>query len=155
MELKDILSISGKGGLFKMIAQGKSNIIVESLTDKKRFPVYASDRVSSLEEISIYTNDEDLPLHDALKLIFEETNGEKAISHKSSNNELKEFFEKAIPDYDKDQVYVSDMKKIINWYNQLHDIGILEFKEEDEKADEVKEEGTDSPQDEPEKETKD
>ncbi|MCF8297901.1 MAG: DUF5606 domain-containing protein, partial [Saprospiraceae bacterium] len=63
MELKDILAIAGKSGLFKTIAQSKSNIIVESLIDKKRFPVYASDRVSALEEISIYTNDEDMPLH--------------------------------------------------------------------------------------------
>ncbi|MFC2111570.1 hypothetical protein ACFLQ5_03880, partial [Bacteroidota bacterium] len=64
----------------------------ESLIDKKRFPVYASDRVSALEEISIFTNDEDMPLHDALKLMFEKLNGEKALSHKSSNDELKAFF---------------------------------------------------------------
>ena len=136
MEIKDILAISGKAGLFKMIAQGKSNIIVESLTDKKRFPVYASDRVSSLEEISIYTNDEDMPLHDALKLMYEKLNGEKALSHKSSNQELKDFFEEAIPDYNKEQVYVSDMKKIIHWYNQLQELGLLEFSDEAEENDE-------------------
>ncbi len=132
MELKDILAISGKSGLFKSIAQNKSNIIVESLIDKKRFPVYASDRVSALEEISIFTNDEDLPLHDALKMIFEKLDGEKALDHKSDNQEIKTFFAEAIPDYNQEQVYVSDMKKIIHWYNQLHDIGLLDFPDEPE-----------------------
>lgn len=139
MDLSKILSISGKPGLYKMIGQTKNGAIVESLEDKKRFPAFASDRISSLEEISIFTHEEDVPLKDVLKAIYDKQNGEKAIDHKSDPDDLKAFFEDAFPDYDQERVYVSDIKKVINWYNLLHDYDMLDFTEE-EKEDEVTEE---------------
>ncbi len=135
MDLSKILSISGKPGLYKMVAQSKNGAIVESLSDKKRFPAFATDRVSSLEEISIFTNDEDMSLKDVLKAIYKKQNGEKAIDHKADPKELKEFFENAIPDYDHDRVYISDIKKVINWYNLLHEYEMLDFSEEEKEED--------------------
>ena len=141
MELSKILSISGKPGLFKMLAQTKNGMIVESLLDGKRFTAFSHERVSTLEEISIYTDDEDMPLKDVLKAIYEKQNGEAALSHKSEGNELKSFFEEAVPEYDKENVYVSDIKKVINWYNTLHEHNLLDFtEEEEEKKEEDKEE---------------
>jgi len=132
MELKGILAISGKPGLFKMLSQGKNNIIVEGLDDKKRFPVYAAHQISALEEISIYTETEDVPLADVFKGIFDATGGEEAISHKSSKNQLEELFEKALPEYDRERVYISDIKKVIQWYNILFRNGLMIFDEQTE-----------------------
>ncbi len=142
MDLSKILSISGKPGLYEMVGQTKNGAIVESYADKKRFPAFASEQVSSLEEISIFTNDDDMALKDVLKAIYEKQNGEKAIDHKSDPKALKEFFELAIPDYDQDRVYVSDIKKVLNWYNLLHEYDMLDFsKDEEEEKEEGKEEG--------------
>jgi hypothetical protein len=135
MELKGILAISGKPGLFKMLSQGKNNIIVEGLDDNKRFPVYAAHQISALEEISIYTETEDVPLADVFKGIFDATGGKEAISHKSSKNQLEELFEKALPEYDRERVYISDIKKVIQWYNILFRNGLMVF---DEKTEEEK-----------------
>jgi len=132
MELKGILAISGKPGLFKMLSQGKNNIIVEGLDDNKRFPVYAAHQISALEEISIYTETEDVQLADVFKGIFDATGGKEAISHKSSKNQLEELFEKALPDYDRERVYISDIKKVIQWYNILFRNGMMVFDEETE-----------------------
>ena len=141
MDLSKILSISGKPGLFKMLAQTKNGMVVESLLDGKRFTAFSHERVSTLEEISIYTDDEDMPLKDVLKAIYKKQNGEAALSHKSEDNELKSFFEEAVPEYDKENVYVSDIKKVINWYNTLHEHNLLDFtEEEEEKKEEGKEE---------------
>jgi hypothetical protein len=131
MNLKDILSISGEHGLFKFIAQGRNAIIVEHLETKKRKTAFASAKVSSLEDISIFTEKEDLPLSKVFDLIFELEKGGPAIDAKSEGNELKEYFEKIVPDYDKEKVYVSDMKKVIIWYNTLQNLGML-IKEEPE-----------------------
>jgi hypothetical protein len=130
MDLTEILSISGKPGLYKMLSQTKTGMLVESMQDKKRFPVFAHEKVSSLEEISIFTEDDDIPLKDVFKKIYDLLEGDKALSHKSSADELKEFFDDAIPDYDKDRVYVSDIKKVIQWYNLLHEMEMLDFSEE-------------------------
>ena len=111
MELKDILAIGGKPGLYRFIAQAKNGIIVESLTDKKRIPAYASDKVSALEDIAIFTDSEEVNLADVFKKIFEKENGGKAINHKSSGEELKAYFEEILPDFDRDRVYTSDIKK--------------------------------------------
>jgi hypothetical protein len=134
MDLSKILSISGKPGLYKMVGQTKTGAIVESLSDNKRFPAFASERISSLEEISIFTNDEDMALKDVLKAIYDKTDGQKAIDHKSKPEELKEFFEEVIPDYDQERVYISDIKKVINWYNLLFDYDILEFSDDESDA---------------------
>ena len=138
MELKGILAISGKPGLYKMLSQGKSSIIVEGFEDKKRFPVYTAHNISALEEISIYTETEDVPLVDVFKSIFDITEGKEAITHKSSKNQLEEFFSKVLPDYDEERVYISDIKKILQWYNTLYRNGLMVFEEEkeDESTDE-------------------
>ncbi|MEE4257967.1 MAG: DUF5606 domain-containing protein, partial [Bacteroidales bacterium] len=135
MDLTEILSISGKPGLYKMLSHTKTGMLVESLSDQKRFPVFAHEKVSSLEEISIYTDDDDIPLKDIFKKIHELLEGEKAPSHRSPAEELKDFFDDAVPDYDKERVYVSDIKKIIQWYNTLHELEMLDFTEEEETED--------------------
>jgi hypothetical protein len=125
MNLKDILSISGESGLFKFIAQGRSAIIVEHLETKKRKTAFASAKVSSLEDISIFTDKEDLPLGKVFDLIFEKENGGAAIDAKSDEIKLKVYFESIVPEYDKGRVYFSDMKKVVMWYNILHKLGLL------------------------------
>jgi len=137
MELKGVLAISGKPGLYKLVSQTKTGLIVESFSDGKRIPVYSAHQISALEEISIFTYEEDLPLEEAFKMIFESLNGEKAPSHKSSAKELEEFLEKAIPEYDKERVYISDIKKLVRWYNQLHENNLLVFDKKGEESDSV------------------
>ena len=132
MDLSKILSIAGKPGLYKLDGEKKNNLVVESLTDGKRMPAFAHERISSLQEISIYTTGEDLPLHDALKMVYEMTGGKPVENPKKmSSDRLKELFKQAIPDYDEDSVYVSDMKKVFTWYNLLLEKGILDFSEEE------------------------
>ncbi len=134
--LKGILSVSGQSGLYKMIAEAKNNIIVESLETGKRMPVYSNSKVSSLEDIAIYTESDDMPLKEVFKAINDMESGGPAISHKTSNNELKAYFEKAVPSFDKDRVYVSDIKKVILWYNTLLEKDMLDFSEEEDSSDE-------------------
>ncbi len=133
MDLSKILSISGKPGLYKMLSQTKTGFIVESLTDGKRMPVFAHERVSSLEEISIFsTAEEDLPLKKVFRKIQAKTEGGKAPEPMAGNEAIKKFFLDCIPEYDPERVYVSDMKKVINWYNLLVDQGMTDFNEEEE-----------------------
>lgn len=141
-DLTEILAISGKGGLFKIVAQSKNSVIVESLQDGKRIPVHASQAISSLEEISIFTTGEDLLLKDVFKRIFEHTEGQKAPSHKASDAELQAFMEKVVPEYDKDQVYVSDIKKVMKWYNHLYDADMLDFVHAEEEKDDESKDGS-------------
>ena len=138
MDLTKILSISGKPGLFKMLSQTKSGAIVESLLDGKRFPVFAHERISSLEEISIFTETDDTPLRDVLKSINEKTEGKATPDFKGNVNDIATFFEEILPDYDKERVYKSDMKKVISWYNLLLEKDLLDFTEEEEEAEEEK-----------------
>jgi len=118
-----------------------SGILQERITiykDGKKFTAFSHERVSTLEEISIYTDDEDISLKEVLKAIYDKLNGEAALSYKSNSAELKAFFEKVVPNYDKENVYVSDIKKVINWYNLLQERDLLSF-EEEEKEEEKKE----------------
>lgn len=141
MELKDIMAISGHSGLFKFISQGRHGIIVESLTDGKRNNINASAKVSSLTDIAIFTNDGEIAFRDVLKKIKEVEGGGVAINQKSDDKELKKYFEKILPDYDRERVYTSDIKKVITWYNQLQVLNLLDIIEEKETpAEEVKEE---------------
>lgn len=119
MELKEIMAITGKPGLFKMVAQAKNGIIVESIVDQKRIQAFTHDKISTLEEISIYTEAGDIPLRKVLKSMHEKLNGQAAPENKTDNNKVKQFFGEILPDYDKERVYVSHMQKIINWYNLL------------------------------------
>ncbi|WP_340114903.1 DUF5606 family protein [Maribellus mangrovi] len=130
--LKGILAISGQSGLFKLVAESKNNIIVESIETKKRLPVYSTAKVSALEDIAIYTYEGDTPLKEIFKAISEEEEGGPAISHKASGAELKSYFEKVLPDYDQDRVYTSDIKKVLLWYNTLQENQMLDFSEEEE-----------------------
>ena len=130
MDLKDIMSISGKAGLFKSVAQTKNGLIVESIIDKKRFPVYISDKVSSLEDISIFTNDKDVPLKEVMDLIFKKESGGACIDSKSDDAKLKKYFEEVLPDYDKERVYISDIRKLFSWYNLLQSKDMLKMEEE-------------------------
>jgi len=131
MDLSKILAISGKPGLFQNIAQTKTGVIVESLVDGKRFPAFSHERISSLAEISVFTQSEDVPLKTVLKKIFEKYQGGKAIDHKASGAELRDFMEEVAPDYDKERVYSSDIKKLVMWYNLLVEKGLLDFSDEE------------------------
>ncbi len=134
MDLKDILAISGYGGLFKFISQGRNGIIVESFESKKRTFVSAAIKVSSLSEIAIFTDTEEVSLSDVFKSIFNKENGGKAIDPKSTNEELKKYMAEILPNYDKERVYVSDIKKLVNWYDILHENNLLVFEEKEEKS---------------------
>jgi hypothetical protein len=135
--LKGILSVSGQSGLFKMVAESKNNIIIESLETLKRMPVHSTSKVSALEDIAIYTENGDVPLKEIFKAIFEKENGEPAINPKATASELKAYFEKVVPKYDKDRVYISDIKKVLLWYNALQRKNLLSFSEEDVKKEET------------------
>lgn len=128
--LKTILSISGRPGLFKLVSQGKNMLIVESLTTKKRMPAYARDKVVSLGDIAIYTDGEEVPLSKVMTTIYEK-NG-KALDPNSyrTNDEIRDFFLDVLPNFDQDRVYLTDIKKIISWYNLLLEAGITSFEEE-------------------------
>ncbi|HZH71239.1 MAG TPA: DUF5606 domain-containing protein [Mariniphaga sp.] len=130
--LKGILAVSGHQGLFKHVADSKNSIIVESLDTGKRMPVYASSKISALEDIAIYTESADVPLKDVFKAIYEKENGSEALSHKSTTPELKKYFGEVLPEYDKDRVYMSDIKKVLLWYNLLQEKSMLDFTEEEE-----------------------
>ena len=135
--LKGIMSISGQPGLFKLVAEAKNSIIVESLVTGKRMPAYSTSKISALDDIAIFTETGEVPLKEVLKSISEKENGGQA-TIKGSGNELKTYFEEILPEYDKDRVYVSDMKKVIQWYNMLQSKELLNFDEESE-TDESKE----------------
>ena len=128
MELKDILAIAGQPGLYKFVAQSMRGVIVESLIDGKRMNASATSRVSALTEISMFTEGEDIALADVFTNIWNYTEGKQAISHKESPEKIKEEFAKVLPEYDRERVHVSDMKKCFAWYNILVEAGFTEFK---------------------------
>jgi hypothetical protein len=131
MELDKILSIAKKPGLYKLIAQSRGGFIAESLLDQKRISVSITSNVSLLSEIAIYTIAEELPLKEVFLKVFEKENGGQAsTSPKASKDDLEAYFFSVLPDYDEDRVYPSDIKKIINWYNLLHQHKLLDFKTE-------------------------
>jgi len=128
MNLEGILSITGKPGLFKLISQTQNSLIVESLIDGKRMPLYASHQVSSLQDVGIYTYDDTLPLSDVFDNIYKKENGEQAISHKESKEKLFAWMREVMPEFDEDRVYYSDIKKLIQWYNLLLSKKMIEVK---------------------------
>ena len=133
MELKDFISVAGKSGLHTIVGKSKNNVIVESLKDKKRFPIFNTNKISGLSDISIYTYDEEILLSELFDRIQKKYKKEAAISHLESAEELKKVFEELVPNYDQEQVYNSDIKKVFQWYNILHDTDNLikeELKEE-------------------------
>lgn len=130
IKLTDIISISGKSGLYKVVAQAKNSVIVESLEDKKRIPAYATDRISALDDISIYTYGEDKPLKEIFTDIYAKENGGATLSHKDDVKKLKTYFLEILPDYDQERVYSSDLKKLFQWYNLLQKSNNLIVEEE-------------------------
>jgi hypothetical protein len=140
--LKGILAISGQSGLFKVLSEGKNSVIVESLLTGKRSTVYTDAKMSALEDIAIYTSQEDLPLRKVFKKIADKENGGRAMDAKNSPEELKKYFAEVLPDYDKEKVYFSDIKKVISWYNLLQDKGMLDLEDEQEEKKEDLEKDT-------------
>lgn len=137
--LKTILAISGKPGLYKLISQGKNMLIVESVADRKRMPIYASDKVISLGDIAMYTDADEVPLSVVLEAVKTKEEGKEASLDykKASAEELGEFMAAVLPNYDRDRVHLSDIKKLIQWYNLLVSNGETDFVEkEEEKAEE-------------------
>ena len=135
MILKDILAISGEQGLFKFIAQGKNAIIVEHLETKKRSSAHGSSKVSSLEDIAIFTDKEDMPLGKVFDLIHEKENGGATFDSKADAEKLKTWFGEILPEYSKEKVYTSDIRKVAQWYNILHRLNLLVKEEPEVSAD--------------------
>jgi hypothetical protein len=137
MEPKDILAISGKPGLFKVLNTTHRAIVVESLDEGKRSAVPSSARVSSFEDISIFTYDEDLPLAGVLNAMHARLKGGDAPHPKESHDDLRSFVTEIVEDLDQERVYHSDLKKLCSWYNQLNGLNLLPFSEEAEGAEEA------------------
>ncbi|MEA1787129.1 DUF5606 domain-containing protein [Arenibacter sp. GZD96] len=130
MSLDKILSIAGKPGLYKLVTQTRTGFVAASLLDGKKLSVMAKSNVSVLSEIAIYTLEEEIPLRHVFLQIQEKENGGKtSITHKADKLALEAYFFEILPNYDEDRVYASDIKKIIQWYNLLHDNGIVDFTE--------------------------
>lgn len=125
MSLEKIISISGKPGLFQIITQTRTGFLVESLLDGKKLSLNLRSNVSLLSEISVYTYDEEIKLSEVLKKIQDYTANTEAISHKEDKTVLEDYFRKVLPVYDEERVYLSDIKKIIHWYNLLQSKGLL------------------------------
>jgi hypothetical protein len=131
--LKKILSISGKPGLFKLISQGKSALIVESLLDGKKIPAHSREKVISLNDIAIYTEEVEKPLREVFQAIYEKENGAQvAINFKNDVAAMKNYFAEVLPTYDRERVYQADIKKVFVWYNLLVEKGYTQFAEEEE-----------------------
>ncbi len=133
--LRRILAITGRSGLFSLVSQGKNMLIVESLVDKKRTPAYSHDKVISLHDISIYTEEGELSLYEVLAAIEKLQGGKKL-----EKADEKDFLAKAVPTYDKERVHASDIKKLFSWYNILIESGMKNFKKQDDEVAEKSEE---------------
>ena len=131
--LQTILSIAGRPGLYKLVSRGKMNLIVEALDEThKRQPAFATDRVTSLADIAMFTDSEDIPLGDVLAKVRDKEGGKVASLNwrKASAKELQDYFAEVLPDFDRDRVHSSDIKKLLQWYEILIKAGITNFEEE-------------------------
>lgn len=136
-DLTKILAVSGQSGLFLYISQARNGAVVEALADKKRSSVGMSSKITSLADISIYTEDEEVKLQQVFLNMKDVLGEENAPSAKSAPEVLKSFFEKALPEYDRDRFYVSHMKKVVEWYNALKNYASLDFVDLDAEAEEA------------------
>ena len=127
MNLEGIINVVGKPGLYKVVSQGKNTVIAEALTDGKKTPLFSHNQSNMLEEIGIYTYDETKPLSDIFDAIAIKENAEQALSHKSSTNQLTDYFREILADYDEERVYISDIKKVIQWYNAMQKHGLIKL----------------------------
>ena len=137
MEFDKLISVSGYSSLFKIVSKTNFGLIAESLEDGKRKPVYQSDNVSTLTDISIYTNEGDISLKEVFLKIYEKEEGKECAALKSKDPEIKKYFESVLPDYDKEKVYTSDVKKLLKWYNQLVKANLMDPEELKKKDDEA------------------
>lgn len=129
--LKTILSISGKPGLYKLVSQGKNMLIVESLADKRRFPAYGNEKITSLADIALYTDADDMPLREVLLAVKKKEGGMAVMMDlkKATADDLRAYLAEVLPTFDRDRVYPSDIKKLISWYNLLVAVGMTDFEE--------------------------
>ena len=134
MNLEGIINVTGKPGLYKVVSQGNNTVIVESFTDGKKTPLYSNNQANMLEEIGIYTYDDTKPLSEIFDDIAKKEKGEQALSHKSSANQLTAYFREILADYDEERVYISDIKKVIQWYNAMQAFGLIEMPKSEKKA---------------------
>ncbi len=125
--IKGILSIAGRPGLYKLIQSGRGSLIVEHLATGKRLPVQQRDRVISLADVAMYTNGDDIQLGQVLTSLYDVAEGKPVDTRKVEEEGLREFFAKVLPDYDRERVHISDIRKLISWYNQLIEAGITDF----------------------------
>ncbi len=138
--LKEILSLTGKPGLFKLVSQGKNMLIVESLVDGKRIPAYTRDKVVSLGDIAMFTETEEVALAKVLEAVKVKENGAVcSIDPKSDNDKLRAYMLEILPDYDRDRVYPSDIRKLLTWYNILINANITDFLAEEKQEEPEKE----------------
>ena len=127
MNLEGIIAITGKTGLFKVISQGNNAVIVENLTDKKRMPITARHQANALAEIGIYTFEDTKPLSEIFDIIAKKENAKQSISHRADKEDLIKYFEDILPNYDVERVYISDIKKVIQWYNTMQAAGLIKL----------------------------
>ncbi|MDR3047528.1 MAG: DUF5606 domain-containing protein [Bacteroidales bacterium] len=125
MNLSEIITISGKPGLYKLISKGKNNFIVESLIDKKRIPAFTHDGISSLDNIAIYTINEEVALSDIFEAIYKKENGDLVPDIMKDTNRMKDYFVEVLPEYDQERVFPNSIKKILNWYNILNSNNLI------------------------------
>lgn len=135
MEFDKILSVSGKPGLYELKTQTRAGVLAQSLVDGRKIQVNLRNNISILSEISIYTYADEVPLKEIFHKIYQKTDGQKSIDHKSPKKELEKYFREILPDYDEDRVYQSDIKKVIQWYNILIENDFTNFQDK-EKTDE-------------------
>jgi hypothetical protein len=136
MDLKKVLTISGQPDLFEVISNTHKGVIVESIVTKKRSQAFAQQRVNSLADIAVFTEVGEIPLKDVFVKIYKKENGKNTLEHKDSPDKIKSYFEEILPDYNREKVMFSAMKRIIKWYNVLNENGFIDDKEE-EKAENV------------------
>jgi hypothetical protein len=127
MNLEGIINVSGKPGLFKVISRSSNNVIIESLVEKKRTAIYSHNQANLLDEIGIYTYNDTIPLSQIFTEIATKTNCGPSISHKASKTELTNYFRDILPEYDEERVYISDIKKVIQWYNSMQSLNMIKL----------------------------
>ncbi len=136
MNLEGILAIAGKPGLYKLVAQSKNGLIVESILDRRRFPVSKAGNISALKDIAIYTESEEVPLEEVFQKIADKEGYGPTIGHTEKSELLSEYLAEVLPDYDRSRVYNSDLKKLFQWYNLLQKEGLLSVEQEDSEKEE-------------------
>ena len=127
MNLEGIINVAGKPGLYKVVSQGNNTVIAESLADGKKTPLFSHNQSNMLEEIGIYTYDDTKPISEIFDAIAKKENEGQALSHKSSTNQLTDYFREILADYDEERVYISDIKKVIQWYNAMQQYGLIKL----------------------------